>query len=603
MSILGGSDLKPWIGAVAVATAAGILYFLTAARDIVVGDSPELILAAVTLGVAHAPGYPLFTMLGHLFTLIPFGSLPFRVNLLSVVCDALTIGVVYFSAFRLTRSQLAAAVAALLLAVNPTFWEWSLAAEVFPLNNLLAAILILLLVTWHEQPERTALLIAAFFVAGLALTNHQTIMLLAPAFCFVLWQRRSILRPRVLALGVIAFVIGLLPYAYIPWAAARHPVHNWGNVSSFQDFVSLITRRSYGSTRLISTPGYTGGSPWMRIAALGVSFGSVAGLLIILGTIHVFQRVRWYFWFSVTAFIFAGPFFIWITGLNLATAPSALFVLQRFFLLSHVALAPLVAFGVLALAQFVARSVSSTQSWAVPVVTATCLASVVINVAMNYRRIDQSGNFIARHFGEDVFNTIPPHSILLVSGDGLAFPLMYLQKVENVGNETTLVVLPLLLGEWYVHQLRDQYPDLVIPFDRYDPENNNLETFVAANQRRTIAVAGTAGNDHSLDTDYWPYQQGLLFLITPRSHEIPLDRLLAENEQLLGRCHPPASGTVRTNTFEADILSIYAYPAFNIGGICERAGLSTEARVWYKRALAVNPQFSKAREALARLEH
>jgi hypothetical protein len=95
----------------------------------------------------------------------------------------------------------------------------------------------------------------------------------------------------------------------------------------------------------------------------------------------------------------------------------------------------------------------------------------------------------------------------------------------------------------------------------------------------------------------------LLVLITPRSHEISLNRLLAENEQLLGRCHPPAPGTVRANTFEADILSIYAYPAFNIGGTCERAGLKPEARLWYERALAVNPQLSKAREALARLEH
>jgi hypothetical protein len=202
-----------------------------------------------------------------------------------------------------------------------------------------------------------------------------------------------------------------------------------------------------------------------------------------------------------------------------------------------------------------------------------------------------------------VFNTTAPNSILLVSGDGLAFPLMYFQKVENVGKETTLVVLPLLLGEWHVRQLREQHPDLVIPFDRYDPPSNNLKTLVAANQGRTIALAGTAGNDHSLDQDYWPYQQGLLVLITPTSHEVPLDRLLTENEQLLGRCHPPAPGTVRANTFEADILNIYAYPAFNIGGICDRTGLSAEARVWYERALVINPQFSKAREALARLEH
>src|SRR6266446_9241845 len=162
MSILAGDNAKTWIGAVAVATAAGILYFLTAARDIVVGDSPELIMAAVTLGVAHAPGYPLFTMIGHLFSLLPFGAIPFRVNLLSVVCDALAVGVIYLAAVRLTKSQLAAAVAALLLAVNSNFWQWSLAAEVFPLNNLLAAILILLLIVWHEQPERGGFLVAAF---------------------------------------------------------------------------------------------------------------------------------------------------------------------------------------------------------------------------------------------------------------------------------------------------------------------------------------------------------------------------------------------------------------------------------------------------------
>src|SRR5207302_6507196 len=131
-------------------TAAGILYFLTDGRDIVVGDSPELITAAVTLGVAHAPGYPLFTMLGHLFSLLPLGPIPFRVNLLSVGCDALTIGVIYFSALRLTRSQLAAAAAALLLAVSPTFWEWSLPADGFPLIKLLSAVLFLWRLTLHD---------------------------------------------------------------------------------------------------------------------------------------------------------------------------------------------------------------------------------------------------------------------------------------------------------------------------------------------------------------------------------------------------------------------------------------------------------------------
>src|SRR5215472_7598206 len=126
MSNVTTREPMPWLGAIVVTLAAAGLYFLTAARDIVVGDTPELITAAVTLGVAHSPGYPLFTMLGHLFSLLPFGSIPFRVNLLSIVCDSLAVGVVYLTAVRLVRSQIAAAIAALVLAVNPTFWEWSL---------------------------------------------------------------------------------------------------------------------------------------------------------------------------------------------------------------------------------------------------------------------------------------------------------------------------------------------------------------------------------------------------------------------------------------------------------------------------------------------
>jgi hypothetical protein len=597
MSISARTDPKDWLGALAVPLVAGTLYFFTAARDIVVGDTPELITAAVTLGVAHAPGYPLFTMLGHVFSLIPLGSIPFRVNLFSVICDLLTIGVVYLIAVRLVRSRIAAAIAALTLAVNAVFWEWSLAAEVFPLNNLLAATQILLLVMWHDQPARTGLLIGAFFIAGLALTNHQTIVLLGPAFCFVLWRQRAILfaQPRLLAIGGIAFAIGLLPYGYVLWAAAHHPVYNWGNLSSFHDLVRLIARRSYGSTRLVNTPGYTGGPAWPRLAALFVSFGWLSGLLICAGAIEAYRSRRWYFWFTLIAFVLAGPFFVWITNLNLGTAPSAVFVLQRFFLLSQIVLAPLTAFGLLSISEVIARCLPSLSTVSLRLIAAACLLAIGVSVSMNYRSLDQSRNSIARQFGEDVFALARPHSILLVSGDGFAFPLIYLQKVEHAGSDITMVVLPTLLGEWYARQLRAEHPDLVIPFDRYDRQTKNVRALIEANADRTIALVGALGDDHSLDQDYWPYQQGLLTVIMPKSRDLPLETVLAENEHLLTRCHPPAPGTAKMNTFEADIISIYSYPALRLGDQCERAGLKEEARAWYERALVINPHFSQAR--------
>jgi Protein of unknown function (DUF2723) len=594
-------DARSWALAAVIVALAGLLYFLTAARDIVVGDTGELITAAVSLGVAHPPGYPLFTMLGHLFSLLPLGSIPFRVNLLAVVCDALTVGVVYFTALYLTRSRLAGAVAALVLAVNPTFWGWSLAGEVFPLNNLLAALLIYLVVVWHESPERTGFLVACCFVGGLALTNHQTIVLLAPACCLVVWQCRAVIlaRPTILVWCLIAFLLGLLPYLYVPWASAHHPAYNWGNVSSARDLFDLIRRKSYGSFHLVSTPGYSGGSGFDRVIALTASFGPLFAVAIVPGAIRAYQRRRWYFWFSLIAFVFAGPFFVSITNLNIATAPSALFVLQRFFVLSQVVVAPLVAFGVLFLAGLLARFVPSLKTSALPIVTVIGLTAAALTVKTYYHQVDQSDNTIARRFAEDVFLTAEPDSVLFVTADGFIIPLIYFQTIEGAGRGVILIPIALLSGDWYVQQLRKQHPDLVVPFD--NSKDANLKWLVEANPKRKFYTVGLLEyRDRSLEEGYEPYPHGLLSRVQPKSW-FNIERMVNENEPILKRYHFPSPEKVRRGTFERDILELYAQPAVRFAAAYERIGEKTEARTWYERALGIDPYLSTARKGLARV--
>src|SRR5258707_11178848 len=159
------------VGAALVLATFG-LYLATAARDIVFGDTAELTAVALTGGVAHPPGYPLFTLIGWVFGQLPVGPLPFRIALLSVVCDTLTIGVIYAGTFRFTRSIPAATVAALALATVPVFWVWSLVGEVFPLNDLLAAAMLLLVALWHDHPERRARLLAPHPPGGPGARQH-----------------------------------------------------------------------------------------------------------------------------------------------------------------------------------------------------------------------------------------------------------------------------------------------------------------------------------------------------------------------------------------------------------------------------------------------
>src|SRR5437762_3277993 len=88
------------------------VYVRTLAPTVAGGDSGELITAAYTLGVAHPPGYPLYTLLAKLFTLIPIGTIAWRVNLFSAVCGAGAATLIFLAVARWSGSVWAALASA-----------------------------------------------------------------------------------------------------------------------------------------------------------------------------------------------------------------------------------------------------------------------------------------------------------------------------------------------------------------------------------------------------------------------------------------------------------------------------------------------------------
>jgi len=588
------------IGAV-VTIVTGSVFCATAARDIVLGDTPELITAAVTAGVPHAPGYPLVTMLGHLFSLLPSGSPAFRVGLLSVACGTATVAIVYMTALRLSRSRAASAGSALALAFSPLFWSWSLVAEVFSPNNLLAAIFIFLLVVWYQRPERPAVLAVAAFFSGLAFTNQQTIVLLGPAALFLMWNRRKGLfeRPLMLVAVASAFVGGLLPYCYLLWAAARHPVMNFGDPSTLSNFLAVITRKHFGTGQLINAPKYMGGSPVDRVIAMGASFTIPMAVLSVLGAIQAYRRLRWYFWFSAIAFAFTGPIFAAYANINLSV-PLTSFVLERFYLLPQVVIAPLMAFGILAATELLAAMLPALRPQATAVAASGAIVAVLAGAILNYREVDQSKNHAARRFAEDILATVEQGSILVANGDEVINPLVYLQAVEGYRPDVTVLELPLLPTDWYLSQLRRRYPNLVIPFDHFDGQSGSLRALIEANPNRPTAVIGVDSDD-SLKGNHWFYRRGLVSVVEQMSLDVKLDELMADNQRLLSLYRPPLPTDIKSKSLELTILSHYAMPALVVAGQCEQLGYYRDARAWYERALSMDPSLSEIRVALARL--
>ena len=142
----------------AAAVAAGLgplaLYVATLPRTVVLEDDGLFLMAGVHLGVAHPPGYPIYTLIVHLFTRLPFGEPAFLGHLSSAVLGALACGAVYACARLLGASLPAALTAAWLFGVSEQFWSQAIITEVYTLNALLFFATWALVLLGARDPQR-----------------------------------------------------------------------------------------------------------------------------------------------------------------------------------------------------------------------------------------------------------------------------------------------------------------------------------------------------------------------------------------------------------------------------------------------------------------
>jgi len=138
-------DSKPFFTAadLVIAFVGGLvaltLYLLTLAPTISGEDSGEFITAAATLGIAHPPGYPLYCLLGHLFSWMPLGTPAWRINFMSAFFSAASISLAILTVIYLTRNRRAALMAGLMLACTRDLWSQSVVAEVYTLTLFVLA--------------------------------------------------------------------------------------------------------------------------------------------------------------------------------------------------------------------------------------------------------------------------------------------------------------------------------------------------------------------------------------------------------------------------------------------------------------------------------
>ena len=516
------------------------LYIATLQPSVAGGDSGELTAAAITGGVPHPSGYPLFALLARFFAAFPLGHSPaWRVNLLSAVSMAAAAGLVCAVVQAWTRNLAAGLMAAALFGTNPVVWSNATSAEVFGLNAMFVALEFLL---W-SRVERTLSrrdVFALLFASGLAMCNHHTFVFVgAPLVLRSLWVARRNLGARGVALALGFGLSGLLPYFYLMVASASAAAVSWGDETSIGGLVALVLRRDYGTfsmgrptaERVFVTEGtffptlwHMWGHAFPRLLWFGPAV-ALAGLYLGMRTRPTRKPA------SLLLFVFCFYSLTYCSLSNLSISrPLYLSVLGRFCIESDLLLAIASGFGLVVLWQRLGARGPALRPWLrwAPLGAGAVFA---VGVALHAGEANGRNNTVLRDFVTSAFASLPPDAIAISVGDEVTNSAFYLQEVEKLRPDVIHLGRTYLAAPWYVARQRRVSRDLYLPEGGYGEHGWNIKQLLDGNPNRSLIIIGHLDDwDQSWTDGYKLAAYGLVHALV-RTSEFPTYQEWAERDR------------------------------------------------------------------------
>jgi len=539
---------------IGVATAAlfFVLYLLTCSHGPnIAGDAPELIAGSYSLGILHPPGYPLYTLLGYVFSHIPIGSIAFRVNLLSVVTSTLTLFVLFITLMKITRNRAASVVSVAILGFSSIFWFYSLMAEVFPLSSLFAVLLFLMAILVRDRwvsgnrtgSERLFLFFA--FLCGLSLTHHHTILLIFPALLlFTLHPLIEVIKkPKRLISAILLFLLGLVPYIYLPIRASMNPYINFSDPSNLNSFYNFVTRSYYGSTQLWAGPEAVNRLDMIfdYFLTLNTQVYMVGIIVGVLGMFRMAKKRIGDFVPLMTAFFLTALVFPWMANVEIPGIFERS-TIERFYILPIILFMYFAAMGFAFIFNWIKEMVyrskleeyrkRSASVLAVLLVILLIAPFFLLPVRNTVRNVNLRDDCFGEAYIHNVLQSVEDGAILYLDGDVPIWLIgMYHAAVDEGPRDIIFIARTFWGLPWYMETLRIWYPDLEIPeFDEVTYTGvGTLASFNAAfldfivKNNPEVTGLYTIYQDPNIEKHYDLIPYGFVYKAVPKGDELDLD--------------------------------------------------------------------------------
>ena len=596
--------LDPW-GILAIIIPFTV-YLLTLAPSVTFFDSGEFITAIYCLGSAHSPGYPTFINYAKLFTCLPFGSIAFRVNIATAFSSALACYAVYVlvswfleredlvsdAEFSRYYKRMTALSAALTFAFSARLWLQSNHDKPYPLVSFLAAIIFYLLLLWRERyrqgEERPAYVYLGAFICGLTFGAHQTIVLLLPAYAFLIlsmdWRLFSRIKEIILAFAFAA--LGFSIHLYLPIRATRNPLLNWGDPQTYSQFMWHLLRKGYP----VEKPDRGWTLLWSQLRSFNVphEFTYVGLFVLAVGIVAFFKKRR----DEVLAYFIALFFFFLVIVGYFNTPEELIFLTEEFFTPLYLLSAVFIGLGLFYAFRKAACDITTKQLSSFPIKLLAGFVLLVLPVtvcALHYVENDQHENYVAYDYAANSLRSLPQGAVLYTWGDSGAFPLWYLQGVEKMREDLDILHTPHLVFKWYL----DAFPELFrnsmlrkIPVDLQSADYALKLSISELIERRPVVVDFSTRYSVPLDP-YGIIQRGISYQLVKGSSPLSPPDLYVWNSYTLRGL---GSAMFFRDLDTTKAILIYATSHLESGEMLLRLGRIEEGLAEFKISETISPE-------------
>ncbi len=479
-----------YIIAVIILLLTSVVYLMTMQPNLSFWDCGEFIACAYTVSIPHPPGAPLWTLVGKVATLLPFGSNPaVKMNALAAISSAFTVMFLYLviviviknwrgapkSTWDAVMIYGAATIGALSYGFTDSAWFNAMESEVYALGTMLVGLCIWLRIYWAYQNKKKTW---AFAFIGVFLI-----------FCGYSIYTSVLIRANVDNLPInenvpnnmerLVSYLSREQYGEAPFWPRRYsqePMHRrtWANYTGDFDFlwryqINHMFNRYLG-WQYIGRAGYN--------QEQGIDWGKFYGIPFLIGLFGLFYHFRkdWklgliFMW----AFLLMGVF-------------TALFQRQQdpqprerdyFYTGAFFVYSLWIGLGTMGILELIKDGIKSKQAMMAAGVVSLIALFIFIPGKMfseNYHYNNRHNNYVPFDYAYNILQSVEKDAIIFTNGDNDTFPLWYLQAV-GYRQDVRVVNLSLLNVDWYIKEMKNEMPygALKVPINMSDAQIEKVQ--------------------------------------------------------------------------------------------------------------------------------